>query len=157
MAKVMSQVKKKATSKRRCAVMKIVLTAIVIGIAVLLGVSSCATVPTEALTEGEVRLLSLQVPEGGTFRLGMTYDVNITFEAEGSPEIRRACFSWSGDGPYCSKVNDVKYGLTRGNFTVRVTAPSLSGSYYLECYAEYSRGRGTVRTNAVSSHVYSMR
>jgi len=152
----MSQVKKKETSHRRCTVMKIVLIAIVIGMAVLLGISSCATVPSGPLSEGEVRLLSMQVPEGGTLRLGMGYDINIIFEAEGSPEIKRACFSWSGDGPYCSKLNDVKYGLTRGNFTARITAPPLSGSYYLECYAEYSRGKGTVRTNVLSSHVYSM-
>ena len=123
---------------------------------VLLVVSSCSTVPKGPLGEGELRLLSIEVPENGTLRRGIQYLVTINFEAHGSPEIKRACFTWSGDGPYCVNVNvnNVNYTLSHGNFQVPVVA--LLGSKRLECYVEYIRDRKRLRTNSVGSFVTGM-
>jgi hypothetical protein len=70
---------------------------------VILFAPSCATVPTEPLTSGELRLLSLHVPQRGDIKVNFPFVVNINFEADGKPEIRTACFSFSGDGPYCCR------------------------------------------------------
>ena len=43
--------------------MKLILKAVLMNIAVLLVISSCATVPTKPLAPGELRLLSMHVPE----------------------------------------------------------------------------------------------
>jgi len=133
--------------------MKSLLRAILMGVAVLLVISSCATVPKGPLGEGELRLLSMEVPEKGNLRVGTQYWVSIHFEADGNPEIKRACFYWSGDGPHCVNVNvkDVKYALSHANFQVPLVAPL--GSNRLECYAEYIRDRKRERTNSVGSFV----
>ena len=133
--------------------MKSVLIAVLMGGVVLSVVSSCATVPTGPLGEGELRLSSIQVPENGSLKVGLKYWVTVNFEAAGSPEIKRACFTWSNDGPYCVDVNarDVKHFLSHANFQVPVVAPL--GHSRLECYAEYIRGGRRQRTNSVSSLV----
>jgi len=68
--------------------------------------SSCATAPTP-LAPGEVRLLRIDVPNEVGIKKSLPFTVNIVFEADGKPQIKTACFSFSGDGPYCSKVLDV--------------------------------------------------
>ncbi len=65
---------------------------------VMLFLQSCAEFqPTLKLQKtpvstGELRLLSLQVPE----QVGedLPYDVQVTFEAAGQPRIKRVCFMW---------------------------------------------------------------
>jgi hypothetical protein len=61
----------------------------------LILISSCATVPTEPLAPGELRLLSLEVEGAGSVRGDTLIQVKVTFEAEGRPELRKACFYWS--------------------------------------------------------------
>ena len=117
---------------------------------VLLLVSSCATVPTEPLASGELRLLSIH-PEKGDIRVNFPFVVNINFEAEGKPEIRTACFSFSGDGPYCLKVTDVNYG-SPGTIKVQVKAKS-SGSQALESYVYYLRDGKVQPTNVVNCNI----
>ena len=132
--------------------MKGVLTLILMTVAILLAISSCATVSKEPLGPGEVRLLSMDVPVNGNLKTGVEYWVNVNFQADGNPEIRRACFSWSGDGPYCVRVKakDVKYG---SDAYVQVPIHGRPGSNRLECYLEYVRdGRGR-QTNTVTSFV----
>ncbi len=51
---------------------------LLIGMAVLLLISSCAT--TEPLREGELRLLKIEAPENGNLRIGHDYRFNFTFE-----------------------------------------------------------------------------
>jgi hypothetical protein len=133
--------------------MRSILIAFLMWGVVLLEVSSCSTVPKGPLGEGELRLLSIQVPENGTLNMGIQYWVTINFEANGSPEIKRVCFTWSGDGPYCGKVNveNIKYTLSHAHFQVPVQAPD--GSYRLECYVEYIRDGNRARTNSVDSFV----
>jgi hypothetical protein len=57
--------------------MKPILIAVFMRVALLLGISSCATVPTEPLGEGELRLLRINVPENGNLRPGLSYSVDI--------------------------------------------------------------------------------
>jgi len=131
--------------------MRSIWIAILIGGAVILSISSCATVPTEPLTSGELRLLNLQVAERGEIRLNYQFVVNINFEADGKPEIRTACLYFSGDGPYCYKVTDVNYG-SPGTIKVQVRAKN-SGSYTLESYVYYIKDGKVQPTNVVSSQI----
>lgn len=111
---------------------------------------SCATVPTGPPAPGELRLLRMQVP--GTIRSGEPYEVLTTFGADGKPQIKKACFRWSGEGPYCFKVENVKFE-TPGTFTVRLRTNN-PGSYRLDGYAEYVRDGKTRMTNEVGSQIY---
>ena len=117
---------------------------------VLLLVSSCATVPTEPLASRELRLLSIH-PEKGDIRVNFPFVVNINFETDGKPEIRTACFYFSGDGPYCYKVTDVNYG-SPGAIKVQVHAKN-SGSYSLESYVYYLRDGKVQPTNVVNCNI----
>ena len=131
--------------------MRSIWIAILIGGAVILSISSCATVPTEPLTSGGLRLLNLQVAEKGEIRLNYQFVVNINFQADGKPEIRTACLYFSGDGPYCYKVTDVNYG-SPGTIKVQVRAKN-SGSYTLESYVYYIKDGKVQPTNVVSSQI----
>jgi hypothetical protein len=118
--------------------------------AVLLGISSCATVPTKPLAPGEIRLLSMLVPEKENIRVHLPFVVNISFEAEGKPEIRAACFDFSGDGPHCFKVMDVNYG-SPGTIKVQIHTKN-AGSRRLEGYVLYIRDGKIQLTNVVSTY-----
>jgi hypothetical protein len=130
--------------------MRHILFAILVGGVVILSISSCATVPTEPLPPGELRLLSMHA-EGGEIRLNFPFMVDINFEADGNPEIRTACFSFSGDGPYCYKVTDVNYG-SPGTIKVQVRAKN-SGSYALESYVYYIKDGKVQPTNVVNCQI----
>jgi len=121
------------------------------GVIVLLLVSSCATVPTEPLASGELRLLSINVPMKEDIKVNFPFVVNINFEANGKPEIRTACFSFSGDGPYCVKVTDVSYGPP-GTIKVLVR-PKNSGSHSLESYVYYIKDGKVQPTNIVNCNI----
>ena len=114
-------------------------------------VSACASVPIGPLTPGELRLLKIKAPD--RIRAGDPYEVVITCEADGAPEIRRACFFWSGatlrEGPYCFPIAGIRPGATR-TFTVnlRTRNPRI---YTLEGYAEYLRGGRIEKSNEVGT------
>ena len=111
---------------------------------------SCATVPKGPLAPGELRLLSMEVPKD--IRKAVPYEVVITFEANGEPEIKDACFYWSGEGPYCFKLKKVTFG-SPGTFKVRLQTNN-PGSYTLNCQVQYVR-EGKIRlTNYVGSQIY---
>jgi hypothetical protein len=131
--------------------MRSILIAALAGGFFLLLASSCATVPTEPLTSGELRLLSIHAPERGDIRVNFPFVVDINFEADGKPEIRTACFYFSGDGPYCYKVTDVNYG-SPGTIKVQVRAKS-SGSHALESFVYYIREGKAQTTNVVDTHI----
>jgi len=120
------------------------------GVFILLN-SSCATVPTEPLASGELRLLGLYVPQREDIKVNFPFVVNINFEADGRPEIRTACFSFSGDGPYCVKVTNVSYGPP-GTIKVLVR-PKNSGSHSLESYVYYIKDRKVQPTNVVNCNI----
>jgi hypothetical protein len=126
--------------------MKGILALILMTVAILLAISSCATVSKEPLGLGELRLLSMDVPENGNLKINIAYRVFIYFQADGKPEIRRACFFWSGDGPSCVRVKDVKYG---SDAYVEVPIYAREGQNRLECYVEYVRDGRIRKTNTV--------
>jgi hypothetical protein len=116
----------------------------------MLIVSSCATVPIEPLASGELRLLSMRVPMKEDIRASFPFVVNISFEADGKPEIRTACFYFSGDGPYCSKITDVNYG-SPGTIRIQLRANN-PGPSVLESYVLYIRDGKIQPTNVVDTH-----
>jgi hypothetical protein len=124
-------------------------TVLVGGVVILLA-SSCATVPTEPLASGELRLLSMHA-ERGDIRVNFPFVVNINFEADSKPEIRTACFYFSGDGPYCLKVTDVNYG-SPGTVKLQVRAKN-SGSHALESYVLYIKDGKTQPTNIIGCQI----
>jgi hypothetical protein len=131
--------------------MKSILIGVLIGAAVLLGISACATVPTEPLGEGELRLLKMRISEMSIMRLGHPYKFIISFEADGHPEIIRAVCFCSGDGPYPSNVQDVTYG-SEANLTVYLYACQTEAQA-MKCSVDYVRKGKRTRSNFVSSTV----
>ena len=125
--------------------MKGILTSVLMSIAILLAISSCTT-----LGKGELRLIGMDVPEGRRLKTNLQFWVRIDFEADGNPEIRRACFFWSGDGPYCVSVENVEYGSFAYFY---VPLYGRVGSNSLQCYVEYVRDGKIQRSNAVASFV----
>jgi hypothetical protein len=125
--------------------MKGILSPILICVAILSAISSCTLV-----RKGELRLLDMEIPYRERLRSDVQFWVRVNFEADGSPEIRRACFYWSGDGPYCVHVKDVVYG-SFAYFDVPLYA--RYGSSILQCYVEYIRDGMMQRSNAVASYV----
>jgi hypothetical protein len=134
--------------------MKPILIAVFMSVALLLGISSCATAPTGPLGEGELRLLKMSVPENGNLRIGLAYSVEISFEANGQPEINRVICYCAGEGPYYHRIRDVRYG-SPGSFTVDFSVPD-AGPQRVECYAVYARDGGKWRTNSVFSRVFGV-
>ncbi len=135
--------------KRFVTVKSVFLTLLLGGVTLL--VFSCATTPSGPPAPGEVKLISLDIPNEGVITRNLPFVVNIQFEANGRPEIKRACFYWSDDGPYCYKVVDVSYG-SPGTIRVEPRAKE-SGAYILEAYALYLRDGKTQPTKVISSRV----
>ena len=131
--------------------MRSIWIAVLVGGVLILSISSCATVPTEPLASGELRLLNINVPQREDVKVNFPFAVNINFEADGKPEIRTACFYFSGDGPYCFKVTDVNYG-SPGMIKVQVRAKN-SGSHSLESYVYYIKDGKVQPTNVVDTHI----
>jgi len=129
--------------------MKFISIAVLMIGAVLSGISSCATVP-KPLATGELRLLSMLVPEKENIRLHLPFIVNISFEADGEPEIKAACFYFADDGPHCFKVTDVNYGL-RGTIKVQIHTKN-PGARLLKGYVPYIRDGKIQPTNMLSTY-----
>ncbi len=123
---------------------------ILLGVVVLSAICSCAT--TTPLAEGELRLLRIDVPESGNLILGHDYRFNITFEADGNPEIVRAVCICADGRPQSYRIADLRYG-TRGSFGLYIF-PCTDGSHRLECYAEYLKDGKRHRTNSVFGLMY---
>jgi hypothetical protein len=130
--------------------MKRMLTAILSSGAILLAIFSCATGPKGPLEPGELRLLGLDVPENGNLQTTVSYRVSIKFKADSHPEIRRVCFSWSGDKLRCVPPRNVTYG-SDASLEIEIYAPE--GENELECYVDYVRDGRVRRTNTVTSFI----
>ncbi|MGZ3524945.1 MAG: hypothetical protein ACXU9L_09155 [Thermodesulfobacteriota bacterium] len=129
--------------------MRSILIPILLSGIVLLGVSSCATVPVP-LSTGELRLLSVSVPEKEKIKVHFPFVVDINFEADGYPEIKEACFYFSEDGPHCFKPKNVNY-VSPGTISVQIYTTN-AGSRLLECYVVYIRDGKVQRTNMVKAY-----
>jgi len=139
-------------------------TILLTGVAFLLVISSCATITEgpegtsfslgrkEPSSERELRLLSVDVPQVGNLSANVEYWATINFEADPKPEIRRACFNFSGGGQSCVDVQakDVTYGV-HSYFRLPIHVPV--GSKRIDCYAEYIRDGKTHQTNTVTYYV----
>ena len=149
---------------RRFVIMKS-LIAVLMGIAVLIVISSCANINTgpegsyisigkqeSPSSADELRLLSVDVPQSGNLSANVEYWTTINFVADRKPRILRACFNFSGDGQSCVDVQakDVIYG-SHTYFRVPIHVPV--GSKRIDCYAEYIRDEKTQRTNTVTYYV----
>ena len=144
--------------------MRSVLTVVLISVAALILISSCATITEgpegttfslgkkEPSPRSEFKLLNIDIPLIGNPSADVEYWATINFEADPKPEIRRACFNFSGGGQSCVdvQVKDVSYG-SQPYFRVPIHVPA--GSKKIDCYAEYIRGGKTYRTNIVTYHV----
>jgi hypothetical protein len=123
--------------------MKRIFVPILMSVAILLASSSCA------LKKGELRLLDMEIREPARLLTNVQFWIRVNFEADGNPEIRRACFYWLGDGPYCVDV-DVK-NVEYGSFAYfDVPLEARYGSSVLQCYVEYLRDERIERSNAVA-------
>ena len=133
--------------------MRSILITILLSGIVLLGVSSCATLPKAPLTSGEVRLLSMDVVGAGV-EANSSFAVNVFFEAAGNPKIKRACFYESGEEPSCFDVSDISYTTlgTKRAFQVYLRGLNV-GSHRVECYVEYIRDGVTRKTNVVFTQI----
>lgn len=138
--------------ERRYVRMRSILS-VLMGVAVLLVISSCAT--TEPLREGELRLLKMQVPENGNMILGHDYKFNFIFESDGSAEIIRAVCFCADSGPLIYKPADVSYGSQRGSFNLYMYACAVD-SQRMECYVDYVSGGKRQRSNSVFGLIYGI-
>ncbi len=129
--------------------MKFISIAVLMTGAVLVGIFSCATV-SKPLAPGDLRLLSILVPEKENIRLHLPFIVNMSFEADGEPEIKAACFYFADDGPHCFRVADVNYGL-RGTINLQIHT-SNRGARLLKGYVLYIRDGKIQQTNMVSTY-----
>jgi len=133
--------------------MRSILITVLLSGVVLLIASSCATLPKEPLASDEVRLLSIDVL-GSSIEANVSFPVRIFFEAAGEPEIKRACFYESGEGPYCFGGSDISYYTYGKKRALQVYLPGLSaGSNRVECYAEYMRDGETGKTNVIVTNI----
>jgi len=124
--------------------MKRILAPTLMSVAILLASSSCT------LKKGELRLLYMEIHAPARILTNTQFWIRVNFEAEGNPEIRRACFYWYGDGPYCVNVKHVEYG-SFAYFDIPLNA--RYGSSVLQCYVEYLRDGRIERSNAVAYRV----
>lgn len=121
--------------------------------AIMILISSCATVPTGNLAAGELRLSGIHVQMTQDIRVNLPFTVKIDFfEAYGEPEIRTACFSFSGDGPYCYKITETDYE-SHGTIRVKIKAKN-SGLFVLESYVYYIKDQKLQTTNVVSCQLH---
>jgi hypothetical protein len=147
---------------RRFVIMKS-LTAILMGVAVLIVISSCANFPTSRLDQKGLslgtkadRVQTARAIKCGLLQIGIAANVEywttINFVADRKPNILRACFNFSGGSQSCVDVQekDVTYGL-HTYFRVPIHVPA--GSKKIDCYAEYIRDGKTQRTNIVTYYV----
>ncbi len=144
--------------------MKLLLKAVLMNIAALLVISSWATITEgqegyfnwnlgkEPSTAGELKLLSMDIPQTWNLPTNIEYWATINFEGDRNLTIQRACFNYSGSGPSCLDVQakDVTYA-SHPYFRVPIRVPV--GIKRIDCYAEYIRDGKTRRTNTVTYYV----
>ena len=125
--------------------------AFLMGGAVLLLVASCATVQTESLASGEVRLIGMEITQKDEIRERLPFVVTIRFTAEHHPEILKVCFLWSDRGLTCSNIRDIDYG-NPGKIKTEALAKA-SGRYLLETYLVYMKDGKTQTTNVIGTNI----
>ncbi len=115
--------------------------ALLLGGLAAIGFAACQTMPIG----DDVRLTRLVVSDD--LNDGVPYTVTMPYQTKGgNPYIaRKACFTWSGEGPYCFSIRD---DPNAKEFTTRLRTGN-PGSYDLRGYVEYSVYGETKRSNTV--------
>ncbi len=134
--------------------MKLLLRVVLMNIAVLLVISSWAIVSFSQISLGgktqpigdQLKLISMDIPETWTSSADVKYWATIKFDAGFKPEIRRACFNFSGGRQSCVDVDPKD--VTSGYFRVPIHVPV--GSKKTDCYAEYVQDGKISRTNTIT-------
>jgi hypothetical protein len=144
--------------------MKLNFKAALMNITVLLVISSWTTITEgqepyfnwnlgkEPPGAGELKLLSMDIPQSWNLSTNIEYWATINFKADRNPTIQKACFNFSGGSPSCVDVQakDVTYA-SHPYFRVPIHIPV--GTKRIDCYAEYLRDGKTQRTNTVTYYV----
>jgi hypothetical protein len=145
--------------------MKLILKALLMNMAVLLIISSWATITEgqesyfnwefkkEPPSGGELKLLGMDIPQTWNTSADVKYWATIKFDAGFKPEIRRACFNFSGSRQSCVDVE--AKDVTSRHFRVPIHVPV--GTKRIDCYAEYIQGGKTRRTNTVTYYVITLK
>ena len=95
----------------------------------------------------KVALLDLQV--NSELRKSLRYPVVLPIRIEGNAHIMNACFRWSGEGPYCFKVQH-----DRGKSQLRTLLITRNpNTYLLEGYVQYSVNGKIHKTNRKSKKI----
>ncbi|MEM8685946.1 MAG: hypothetical protein AAGF81_01360 [Pseudomonadota bacterium] len=94
----------------------------------------------------EVKLQSLQVQS--KLKAGKPYRVKVKYSATGEVDLSKACFLWSGEGPFCfSGFSDEKGVIS---LKLRTNNP---GRYKLEGYIQYVGGGQFKNSNKVAKTI----
>jgi len=91
----------------------------------------------------------MDIPQTWNPSADVKYWATLKFETGFIPEIRRACFSFSGGGQSCVDVE--AKDVDTGHFRVPIHIPV--GSKRIDCYAEYIRDGKLSRTNTITYYV----
>ncbi len=131
--------------------MKSILIGVLMGVVILLMVSSCATVPTEPPAPGEVRLLGVKFAGFQPPKKALRYVVEIKFESDGQVDVTRACFYWDDNGPSCYNIMEISYG-TR-TISALIDTPPVPGNFVLRSYVQFIKDKRALRSNIVQTSV----
>lgn len=113
--------------------MKLIRTIVWCAVAVGL-VSSCHyTSLRDYMTAGEVRLTRMQMPD--VVREDLPYDVRVSFDAESTPQFRKACFRW------------VAETISGGSPTLYYHAAQVSSNQSMEAAGSQWQDTGTSQSS----------
>lgn len=124
---------------------------ILMGPVLLLVISSCATVPTEPLGQGELRLSGVSFSDSGNINPKARCTVNIQFEAKGTPEITRVGVAWGGASAHYTNKMEVSY--ENRLIRVDVPTPEAPGSYGFKAWVYYIREGRIEQSNSEDTSV----
>lgn len=101
-----------------------------------------------ATAADKVTLNDLKV--SSKLKKGVPYAVTLPVTVEGKPRIMKACFKWSGEGPYCFSARHVK-SKSQLQLMLRTKNPN---TYSLEGYVQYSVDGKVYKSNAISKEIH---
>lgn len=109
-------------------------------------IAAASSTPAASGT-GTVSLNSLIVEKN--LKTG-SYPVTLAFDMTGTPTIRRVCFRWSGEGPFCWA--SFKINKQKGHIETRATTRN-AGRYVLSGFVEYMTGGSVTLSNEVTANI----
>lgn len=117
---------------------------LVVGLAVAMLVTATSTLAGHSAAN-EINLRSLEVP--ASLQAGVPYEARLPYTKTGSPRVTKACFLWSGEGPYCFSAR-VSESTIRAR--LRTNNPNR---YRLEGFVEYRAGGQIKHSNRVTATI----